>query len=93
MKKPWNIPPGSQGCTGAGRMYAKYAKKRARQGQGGRLLLACVTLCNVGLSLALAVLRRQEVLHAVRTQDGEGVQVLLTAQKETKTQEEREVSP
>lgn len=90
MKKPWNIPPGSQGCTGAGRMYAK---KRACRGQGGRLLLACVTLCNVGLSLALAVLRRQEVLHAVKTQDGEGVQVLLTAQKETKTQEEREVSP
>ncbi len=90
VRKPWDLPPGSQGCTGAGRMYAK---KRARQGQGGRLLLACVTLCNVGLSLALAVLRRQEVLHAVRTQDGEGVQVLLTAQKETKTQEEREVSP
>lgn len=89
MKKPWNIPPGSQGCTGAGRMYAK---KRACRGQGGRLL-ACVTLCNVGLSLALAVLRRQEVLHAVRTQDGTGAQVLLTAQKETKTQEEREVSP
>lgn len=90
MKKPWNIPPGSQGCTGAGRMYVK---KRACRGQGGRLLLACVTLCNVGLSLALAVLRRQEVLHAVRTQDGTGAQVLLTAQKETKTQEEREVSP
>lgn len=90
VRKPWDLPPGSQGCTGAGRMYAK---KRARQGQGGRLLLACVTLCNVALSLALAVLRRQEVLHAVRTQDGEGVQVLLTAQKETKTQEEREVSP
>lgn len=90
VRKPWDLPPGSQGCTGAGRIYAK---KRARQGQGGRLLLACVTLCNVGLSLALAVLRRQEVLHAVRTQDGEGVQVLLTAQKETKTQEEREVSP
>lgn len=90
VRKPWDLPPGSQGCTGAGRMYAK---KRARQGQGGRLLLACVTLCNVGLSLALAVLRRQEVLHAVRTQDGTGAQVLLTAQKETKTQEEREVSP
>lgn len=90
VRKPWDLPPGSQGCAGAGRMYAK---KRARQGQGGRLLLACVTLCNVGLSLALAVLRRQEVLHAVKTQDGEGVQVLLTAQKETKTQEEREVSP
>lgn len=90
VRKPWDLPPGSQGCAGAGRMYAK---KRARQGQGGRLLLACVTLCNVGLSLALAVLRRQEVLHAVRTQDGTGAQVLLTAQKETKTQEEREVSP
>lgn len=90
VRKPWDLPPGSQGCAGAGRMYAK---KRARRGQGGRLLLACVTLCNVGLSLALAVLRRQEVLHAVRTQDGECVQVLLTAQKETKTQEEREVSP
>ncbi len=79
VRKPWDLPPGSQGCAGVGRIYAK---KRARQGQGGRLLLACVTLCNVGLSLALAVL-----------QDGEGVQVLLTAQKETKTQEEREVSP
>ena len=90
MKKPWNLPPGSQGCSGAGRLYVK---KRRGRGQGGRLLLACVTLCNVALSLALAVLRRQEVLHAVRTQDGEGVQVLLTAQKETKTQEEREVSP
>ncbi len=90
VRKPWDLPPGSQGCTGAGRMYAK---KQARRGQGGRLLLACVTLCNVGLSLALAVLRRQEVLHAVRIQDGTGAQVLLTAQKETKTQEEREVSP
>ena len=90
VRKPWDLPPGSQGCTGAGRMYAI---KQARRGQGGRLLLACVTLCNVGLSLALAVLRRQEVLHAVRTQDGTGAQVLLTAQKETKTQEEREVSP
>ena len=90
VRKPWDLPPGSQGCTGAGRMYAK---QQARRGQGGRLLLACVTLCNVGLSLALAVLRRQEVLHAVRTQDGTGAQVLLTAQKETKTQEEREVSP
>ena len=90
VRKPWDLPPGSQGCAGVGRIYAK---KRARQGQGGRLLLACVTLCNVGLSLALAVLRRQEVLHAVRTQDGEGAQVLLTAQKETKTQEKREVSP
>lgn len=90
VRKPWDLPPGSQGCTGVGRIYAK---KRARRGQGGRLLLACVTLCNVGLSLALAVLRRQEVLHAVRTQDGTGAQVLLTAQKETKTQEEREVSP
>ena len=90
VRKPWDIPPGSQGCSGAGRQYAR---KSPRRGSGAKLLLALVTLCNVGLSLALAVLRRQEVLHAVKTQDGEGVQVLLTAQKETKTQEKREVSP
>ena len=82
VRKPWDIPPGSQGCPGAGRQYAR---KRPRRGSGAKLLLALVTLCNVGLSLALAVLRRQEVLHAVRTQDGTGAQVLLTAQKETKT--------
>ena len=90
VRKPWDIPPGSQGCSGAGRQYAR---RRPRRGSGAKLLLAFVTLCNVGLSLALAVLRRQEVLHAVKTQDGTGAQVLLTAQKETKTQEEREVSP
>ena len=65
MKKPWNLPPGSQGCSGAGRLYVK---KRRGRGQGGRLLLACVTLVQAVLSL-----------------DGEGVQVLLTAKKETKS--------
>lgn len=79
MKKPWNIPPGSQGCTGAGRMYAK---KRACRGQGGRLLLACVTLCNVGLSLALAVYNRRETLKVLRRQDG--AMLVISAQKETK---------
>lgn len=82
MKKPWNIPPGSQGCAGAGRGYAR---RRPRRGQGGKLLLAVVTLVQVALSLALAVLRRQEVIHAVRTADGEGARVLVESRKETKS--------
>ena len=82
VRKPWDIPPGSQGCSGAGRQYAR---KRPRWGSGAKLLLALVTLCNVGLSLALAVLNRQETIRAVRGQQGDEVQVLLSAKKETKT--------
>ena len=82
VRKPWNIPPGSQGCSGAGRQYAR---RRPRRGSGAKLLLAFVTLCNVGLSLALAVLNRQETIRAVRGRQGDEVQVLLSAKKETKT--------
>ena len=82
VRKPWDIPPGSQGCSGAGRQYAR---KRPRWGSGAKLLLALVTLCNVGLSLALAVLSRQETIRAVRGRQGDEVQVLLSAKKETKT--------
>lgn len=82
VRKPWDIPPGSQGCSGAGR---RYARKRPRRGSGAKLLLAFVTLCNVGLSLALAVLNRQETIRAVRGRQGDEVQVLLSAKKETKT--------
>lgn len=82
VRKPWDIPPGSQGCSGAGRQYAR---KRPRRGSGAKLLLALVTLCNVGLSLALAVLNRQETIRAVRGWQGDEVQVLLSAKKETKT--------
>lgn len=82
VRKPWDIPPGSQGCSGAGRQYAR---KRPRRGSGAKLLLALVTLCNVGLSLALAVLNRQETIRAVRGQQGDEVQVLLSAKKETET--------
>lgn len=82
VRKPWDIPPGSQGCSGAGRQYAR---KRPRRGSGAKLLLAFVTLCNVGLSLALAVLNRQETIRAVRGRQGDEVQVLLFAKKETKT--------
>ena len=81
VRKPWDIPPGSQGCSGAGRQYAR---KRPRRGSGAKLLLAFVTLCNVGLSLALAVLNRQETIRAVRGRQGDEVQVLLSAKKETK---------
>ena len=82
VRKPWDIPPGSQGCSGAGRQYAR---KRPRRGSGAKLLLAFVTLCNVGLSLALAVLNRQETIRAVRGRQGDEGQVLLSAKKETKT--------
>ena len=82
MKKPWKLPPGSQGCAGAGR---EYVRSRKRRSQGGRLLLALVTLCNLALSVLLAVIRRQEILHAVRAPEGEGAQVLLVEKKETKT--------
>lgn len=82
MKKPWDIPPGSQGCSGVGKGYVR---KRKNQGRGGKILLAVVTLCNVALSLALALLRRQEVIHAVKGKDGEEVHLLLTSRKETKT--------
>lgn len=82
VRKPWDIPPGSQGCSGAGRQYAR---KRPRRGSGAKLLLALVTLCNVGLSLALAVLNRQETIRAVRGQQGDEVRVLLSVKKETKT--------
>ena len=82
VRKPWDIPPGSQGCSGAGRQYAR---KRPRRGSGAKLLLALVTLCNVGLSLVLAVLNRQETIRAVRGRQGDEVQVLMSAKKETKT--------
>ena len=82
VRKPWDIPPGSQGCSGAGRQYAR---KRPRRGSGAKLLLALVSLCNVGLSLVLAVLNRQETIRAVRGRQGDEVQVLLSAKKETKT--------
>ena len=48
-------------------------------------MLGIITLLNVALSLALAIVRRDELLHAVRSQDGEEVRVLLTAKKQTKT--------
>lgn len=82
VRKPWDIPPGSQGCSGAGRQYAR---RRPRRGSGAKLLLAFVTLCNVGLSLVLAVLNRQETIRAVRGRQGDEVRVLLSAKKETKT--------
>ena len=82
VRKPWDIPPGSQGCSGAGRQYTR---KRPRRGSGAKLLLALVTLCNVGLSLALAVLNRQETIRAVRGRQRDEVRVLLSAKKETKT--------
>lgn len=60
------------------------AKGKLRQSPKGKLLLAAVTFCNLLLTLLLAVLRRQEVIHAVQGEE-EKIKVLLTAQKSTKT--------
>ncbi len=85
MRKPWDIPAGSQGCSGVGRQYARRAPRARSRVSGGKLSLGIITLLNVALSLALAIVRRDELLHAVRSQDGEEVRVLLTAKKQTKT--------
>ena len=85
VRKPWDIPPGSQGCPGAGRQYARKPPPPGQRGQATRYLRVLVTLCNVGLSLALAVLNRQETIRAVRGQQGDEVRVLLSAKKETET--------
>lgn len=82
VRKPWDIPAGQPRLFRGGRQYAR---KRPRRGSGAKLLLAFVTLCNVGLSLALAVLNRQETIRAVRGRQGDEVQVLLSAKKETET--------
>lgn len=87
MKKLRNTPAGSLGRAGGAGRGAK------KKGLGGKLLLAFITLCNLALSLALALQRRRQVLLAVKDKSGEGTQVLLSAQKETKTLEEREISP
>lgn len=83
--KKWRIPPGSEGCSGVGRAYVRGRRFPGKRGQGGRLLLALVTLCNLILSLLLAARRRQEVIRAVKGENGETVQVLLETRKETKT--------
>lgn len=68
--------------TGAGRKASP--KKVNRKGfPASRLLLAVVTLCNLLLTLALWVLNRRDVVHAIETD--EGVKLLLTREKETKS--------
>lgn len=51
------------------------AKRRRGSGTGPKLALAIVTAINLALTLALSVMRRQEVLRAVN-QDG-AVKLLL----------------
>lgn len=59
--------------TGAGR--------KRKSSTAGKLMLAVVTCLNITLSLALHLLRRQEVLHAVEENDD--IKLLLTAAKKT----------
>lgn len=59
----------------------KAANKR-KNSMAAKLVLAVITLLNLGLSLALSLQRRGEVLHAVEENDE--VKLLLTTGKETK---------
>lgn len=77
MKKLRNTPEGSLGRAGGAGRGAK------NKGLGGKLLLAFITLCNLALSLALALYNRRETLRVLR--DESGALTLLAAQKETKT--------
>ena len=60
------------------------AKRKKKNGKISGLILALVTFCNLVLSVLLHLLRRQEVIHAVNTD--EGVKLLLTEQKVTKNE-------
>ncbi|NBJ88609.1 hypothetical protein [Acutalibacter sp. 1XD8-36] len=47
----------------------KKSGARRRPGNGSKLALAVVTFLNLALTLALAVMRRQETLRAIREED------------------------
>lgn len=47
----------------------KKSGARRRPGNGQKLALAVVTFLNLALTLALAVMRRQETLRAIREED------------------------
>ncbi len=64
--------------SGAGRK----TPQKQKSGNAGKLTLAIVTCCNLILSIALHLLRKQEVLHAIA--GDEDVKLLLTEKKRTK---------
>ena len=51
---------------------------RCRPGTGAKIFLAVVTCVNLMLTLALSILRRVEVIHAI--EGDEDVKLLLTTQ-------------
>ncbi len=63
------------------RKPATAGRKPENGGTAGKLFLAIVTFLNLLLSVLAAILRRQEIIHAV--QGSEDVQVLLTAKEKT----------
>ena len=69
VRKPWDIPPGSQGCSGAGRQYAR---KRPRRGSGAKLLLAFVTL-SMGVLWYFTTLRYYLADYLFVTREGMGI--------------------
>lgn len=73
MKKP-----AAGGRAGRAAQAGRKPVKR-KGGKAGKLLLAALTCCNLILSVALHLLRRQEILRAVE-ENGE-VKLLLTSKK------------
>ena len=57
-------------------------KRKKKNGKISGLILAVVTFFNLVLTVLLHILRRQEILHAVDSD--EGVKLLLTENKITK---------
>lgn len=81
------VSGGRAGKAGAGRSAGKAPKRKPpKGGKASRVALAALTCVNLGLTVALHVLRRQDILHAVETD--EGVKLLLTAEKRTKSEQD-----
>ena len=61
---------------------------RRRPGTGAKIFLAVVTCVNLMLTLALSILRRVEVIHAI--EGDEDVKLLLTTQAAKKKEKKYE---
>lgn len=57
---------------------------RRKPGTGAKIFLAVVTCVNLALSLALALLRRVEVIHAIEGDEDVKVLVTQAAKKQEK---------
>lgn len=56
---------------------------RRKKGKGGEVFLAVVTMVNLGLTLALALVRRRDVIRAVEDEEGR-IKVLVEESRKQK---------